>query len=133
MPQRDRKETDLYTVAYDDDIDAVVFFWDEYSTGERFRNGALDLLEYIKEHEARKLIVNTRGIKAHNEEETKWLQEEWMPKIIDAGIEHSVTVHRDSVISEMDMEDFYEELDDLDYESTMTDDMDEAREWIAAR
>ncbi|WEL20506.1 hypothetical protein [Halorhabdus sp. BNX81] len=133
MSERDRRETDLYTVVYDDDIDAVVFYWDEYSTGERFKSGAMDLLEYIKEHDARKLIVNTRGIKAHNEEETEWLQEEWMPKIFEAGIEHSVTVHRDSVISEMDMEEFYEGMEDVDDESAMTDDMDEAREWIAEK
>ena len=110
-----------------------MFYWKAFSTGERFRDGANDLLEFIKEQDARKLIVNTRGIKAHNDEETEWLAEEWVPKIIDAGIESSVTVHRDSVVSEMDMEDFYEKMDDFDYESTMTDDMDEAREWIVER
>jgi len=127
------KETDLYTMGYDDGIDAVVFTWEAFATGEQYREGADDLLEFIKEQDARKLLVNTKGIKAHNDEDQQWLMEEWVPKIIDAGIESSVTVHRDSVVAEMDMEDFYEEMDDFDYESTMTADVEEAREWIAGQ
>ncbi|WP_136688439.1 hypothetical protein [Halorhabdus amylolytica] len=133
MAQNAHKETDLYTMEYDEEIDAVVFYWEAFSTGEQFRDGANDLLAFIKEQDARKLIVNTRGIKAHNEEDQQWLLGEWLPKVIDAGIEYDVTVHRDSVISQMDMEEFYEEMSDLDFESMVTADMDEAREWIAER
>jgi len=133
MAQKAHKETDLYTMEYDEEIDAVVFYWEAFSTGERFRDGANDLLEFIKEQDARKLIVNTRGIKAHNEEDQQWLLGEWLPEVIDAGIEYDVTVHRDSVISQMDMEEFYEEMSELDFESMVTADMDEAREWIASK
>lgn len=130
---RARQETDLYTMEYDEEIDAVVFTWEEFSTGERFRSGADDLLEFIREQDARKLIVHTAGIKAHNDDDERWLQEEWIPRMVEAGIEYSANVHRESVISEMDMEEFVQEIEDMGFTTMMTDDITEAREWIAEK
>jgi len=133
MSSQERIETALYTMEYDAEIDAVVFTWEEFASGNQFRDGANDLLEFIREQNAEKLLVNMRGIKAHDEEDQEWLTEEWVPKIIDAGIEYSVNVHRDSVVSEMDTENLYRDLEDLEYESLMTDDVEEAREWLAGQ
>ena len=131
MPLEVHEDTDLYTIEYDPELDAIIHTWNEFAEGERFRSGANDLLAFIRQRDTSNLIVDTSGIRAHNEADKEWLETEWVPQIIDAGIRHAATVHKDSVISEMEMEEFVRELDELPYTAMMTADMSEAREWIA--
>ncbi|WP_275882813.1 hypothetical protein [Halorhabdus sp. BNX81] len=125
------EETDWYRIEYDDDLDALIHTWTMFSNGEQFREGANALYEALKEYDVSKEIIDTREVKAHDEEDKQWLQEEWIPKMVDAGMEYSANVHRESVIAEMDMQETVDPLSDLPFENMMTDDMAEAREWIA--
>jgi len=131
MSQDIYADTQKYTIAWDSELNAVTHRWDEFTSGEEYREGCEKLLDAIKERNASKLLVDTSGIRAHDDEDTQWLQEEWMPRIIDAGVEHAVTVHPDSVIAQMDMEEFMDDVSDMPYDAMLTDDMSEAREWLA--
>jgi len=124
-------DTQNYTIEVDEEIDAVVFTWNQFVTGQEFREGSNHLLEVIRREDKRKSIVDTSGIKAHDEADKEWLQEEWMPKVIDAGIEYTVSVTGDSVIAEMEMEQFVDQTADLPFTYVLAGDMGEAREWIA--
>lgn len=124
-------DTEKYTIEVDDGIDAILHTWDEFAAGQAFRDGCHELLEVIQGHDKTKLIVDTSGIQAHDDEDKAWLQEEWIPKSIDAGIEYSVSVTSDSVIAEMEMEEFVDQAQDLPFTYVMASDMGEAREWIA--
>ena len=126
-------ETDIYTIEWDDEIDTVVFTWTDFATGDRFKEGANALLEAFERSDSSKVINDTSGIQAHNEEDKAWLQEEWVPKIIDAGMEYNAIVHQESVISEMDIEEFSEGVEDLPYEVHVTSSLDDAREWMAGK
>lgn len=125
------KNTKLYSMEWDDELEAVLFRWNDFAAGERFREGANRLLQYIRSKNATKLIVDTSGITAHRDEDEEWLVQEWIPKIIEAGVKYSATVRQDSAIAKMDMEDFITRIEEHDYVSMMTADMEEAREWIA--
>jgi hypothetical protein len=131
MPLQKRAESGLYTIEEDSRTGATVYTWEQYASGERFREGANDLLEYIRENDVTKLVVDTSEIQAHDDADQEWLEEEWIPKILDAGVTASVTVHKDSVIAEMDMEQFMEDVEDMPYDAYMTDDIDDALDWIA--
>lgn len=127
-----KADTDHYTIEYDDEIDAVVHTWTEFSTGQRYRDGANALLTFIEDHDASKLIVDTSNVQAHNEEDKRWLRQEWIPRMMDAGVTHSATVHADSVIAEMEMEELSEDAGEVDgADQLMTADIAEARDWIA--
>ena len=131
MPQQVVAETDLYTIEWDDEIDSVVYTWNDFATGDRFKHGCNALLEYFQSHDCSKAIVDTSEVEAHDDADQAWLQEEWTPKLIDAGARYVVTITADSVISEMDMEELLAELEHLPYEAHMTSSMSEARDWIA--
>lgn len=81
------------------------------------------------------MIVDTSGITAHQDEDEEWLINEWIPKVVDAGVEYAATVHKDSVIAKMDMESFHDQIDDSrpGYTAMITGSMEEAREWIAEK
>jgi len=124
-------ETELYRIEWDDELDAVHYTWTEFASGETFREGANALLDYVRDRGAERVIVDTSGIEAHDDDDQRWLQEEWTPKLIDEGATTVAMVRNESVIAKMDMESFMAEMEDLPYDAFMTDDMAEAREWVA--
>lgn len=131
MSQQVRVDADTYTIEVDEEIPAIVFRWDEFTSGQAFRDGSNELLEFIRDHDYHKMIIDTSNIKAHDEEDKRWLQETWIPKLIEAGIEYNVSVHADSVISETEMETFVDQAQDLPFTYVLADAVDEAREWLA--
>ena len=126
-------DADKYTIEADDEAGALLHIWTEYASGQEFRDGCNELLGVIEEENATKLVIDTSGIKAHTEEDKQWLQEEWMPKEIEAGVEYSVSVPSESSISKMEMEKFVDQTADLPLTYVLAGDMAEAREWIAER
>ena len=133
MPQQVHEETANYTIEWDGDLDAVIHTWTGFTAGEQFREGCNALLHAIEAKNASYLIVDTRNVKAHDDEDKQWLQEEWTPRMVEVGVEGSAQVHPDSVISKMEMENLAEEMDDIPFENFLTDSMDEAREWVATQ
>lgn len=131
MPQQVHVDAENYTIEVDDEIGAIVHTWEQFTSGEEFREGCNELLEFIRERDESKLIIDTSGIPAHDEADKQWLQEEWIPEEIEAGIEYSVSVTSDSAISQMEMEQFVDQTADLPLTYVMAGDMAEAKEWIA--
>jgi len=131
MSVQQLRSTDNYTIEYDDDIGAVVFTWDQFTTGAEFREGCEALLDAVRERNTSKVLTDTRGIRAHDAEDQAWMQEDWIPRAQQAGVEHTATVHPDSVIAEMDVEKLVEGADEGLHEPFFTADMDEARRWLA--
>lgn len=132
MAQTVEADTELYTIEWDGDIDTVTFTWDAFASGDQFKSGANALLEYVESNDVAKVIHDTSGIQAHDDEDLEWLEAEWYPKMVDAGLRYSAIVHQESVISQMDTEDFVEDVKDMPYKLMHTADLEEAREWMAA-
>lgn len=133
MPREVYEDADTYTIERDDDIGAIVHTWERFVSGDDFREGCERLLEVVRRRDASKLLVDTSAIQAHDDDDLRWLREEWAPATIEAGIEYSATVHADSVISEMDVETLMEEAEDIPQEPFFTSDVAEAREWLASK
>lgn len=126
-----RGEGQGYRIEWHDDVGAVVHYWTDFVTGQDFRDGSNELLEVLRSADTSKMIVDTSGIQAHDEEDKEWLTSVWIHKVSDAGIDNSVVVHPDSVISEMEMEDFAQELDDVGLTQYNTSSLEEAKSWLA--
>ncbi|MCU4801701.1 hypothetical protein OB920_15080 [Halobacteria archaeon HArc-gm2] len=125
-------DAENYRIEYDHESGALLHIWTEYTSGQEFRDGCNELLDVIKEENATKLIVDTSEIKAHDTEDKQWLQEEWMPREIEAGIEYSASVpSADSSISKMETEKLVDQATDLPMTYVMAESLAEAREWIA--
>lgn len=131
MPREVYADTDDYTIEVDEDLDTIVHTWKQFTAGERFRAGCHDLLDLIRQEDKSKLLVDVSNVRAHRDEDKQWLQEEWIPMTIDAGIEYSVTVTTDSAISKMEIERFVDQAQDLPFTYVMATDMAEARQWLA--
>jgi len=131
MPQQVEEEGENYRIEWDSQLNAAIFTWTDFVSGEDFQEGANACLEYARKNDFSKIIVDSSGIQAHDDEDTEWLREEWVPAMLDEGVTEFATVHKDSVISEMDVEGMMEELKSLPHDTYVTKDMEDARDWIA--
>ncbi len=125
----------LYSMEVDADINAVRFRWKGQPTGEEFRYGANQLLEFVRSRAAAGLIVDARNVTAHQRSSIEWLVREWMPKVAAAGVEYVAVVHEDDLIARTEMEALNERFRQAEAAPLFlpTDAPAEAREWIAER
>jgi len=130
MPQQVVADTDLYTIEHDDGLDCYVFTWNDFASGERFRSGADDWYEAYQKNPSPNVIVDASSVEAHDEAEQQWIQEDWVPRMLDAGVERIVTVVADSAIAKMDAEEILDGIKHLDYEPYLTDSVEDGRDWI---
>lgn len=133
MASETLEETNTYAVEWDDDLEVPVFTWKEFVFGETFREISREWEDVIARKDADKYIVNTKGITAHDEEDTQWLAETWIPDLIDRGVQCGAGIFADSAIASMDMEQIETELSaiDPDYEFRVFATEGEAKEWLA--
>lgn len=127
------EEAEQYRLEWDDELDTVLYTWKQFVTDEQFKQGANAILEHFENNDVSKLIVDTSTITAHDEEDQQWLEEEWTPAVIEAGMEYNCVVYPESTIAEMDRRRIQEQLSNLPYDALWTDSMEEAREWMAER
>ncbi len=123
----------LYSMEVDAEINAARFHWRGQPTGEEFRYGANQLLEFVQSHAVTGLIVDTRNITAHQRSSVEWLVREWMPGVAAAGIEHVAVVHQDDLIARTEMETLNDRFQQTEAAPLFfpTDIPAEAREWVA--
>jgi len=132
MPRSVHADTRAYTTQWDDELDAVVHKWNQYVNGEMFRDGCEAMIELIEERNASKILIDHRDMQVVDKEDQEYIVEEWVPSAVEAGAEYHMVVHQESTIAEMNLDNVID-LNDVDYESNMTSDVDEAREWISSR
>ena len=128
-----KPETDVRSIEYDSGLDTVVFTWNRHVTDERFRTALTDALAVIEREGATGFIVDAREFTAHTDDQLEWLQREFTPRMIEAGIERSVQIHPESVIAEMEAEKTVERADAALPEGVafeLTTSMDRAREFV---
>jgi len=130
MPSQVVADTDLYTIEWDDDPECFIFTWNDFASGQQFRDGANAGYEEFKKSPCENVIVDASAVEAHDDAEQQWIQDEWTPKMVDAGAYYIATVTGDSVIAEMDAEEILEGLEHVDYEDYLTDSLDDARAWV---
>ncbi|MXR52917.1 hypothetical protein GRX03_15060 [Halovenus sp. WSH3] len=124
---------ETYRMEWDSDLEAVLFTWTSFASGEQFREGANTILEYFETNDVSKLIVDTSGIEAHDDDDQDWLEDEWTPAMIDAGMEYNCVVYPESAIAQMDRDRMQDRLEALPYDALWTDSMEEAKEWMSER
>ncbi|MFA1612285.1 hypothetical protein [Halobellus rubicundus] len=125
--------TSTYTIEWDGEVEAVVHTWDDFAAKGSFRRGCEELLEIIESRGARKTLIDTSRIRAHDVGDQEWLRDDWVPRTIEAGVEYTAVVYGESAVAKIDMEDLLANLDHLDYTTKMTTDVDAARAWLAER
>ncbi|WP_263785187.1 hypothetical protein [Salinibacter grassmerensis] len=122
----------LYSMTVDTEVNAVRFRWKAQPTGEEFRYGTNQLLEFVRSQAVPGLIADVRNVTAHHTSSMEWLVREGLPEAASAGIEHIAIVHGDDLIARTEMETLREQAQQAEsYPSFFTTNRPkDAREWI---
>ena len=75
-----------FYACYDPDIASVYMTWRGYHTSALFRVENEEVLEVIAKHRARKILCDIRYFVLIGATDQDWLNAEWLPRAIDAGL-----------------------------------------------
>ncbi|MFC4807775.1 hypothetical protein [Paenibacillus sp. GCM10023250] len=85
-------ETDKAHIYWEEDIETVVIRWHAFAKGEEFREPLDKMIELAVMKNAKKALFDSSHILVVAED-TKWLAEEWLPRLLNAGIHYTATVN----------------------------------------
>jgi len=88
-------------VSWDDAIKCVVLRFDGFIDGEDLRNAALSVLKLLKRHGARKVLTDSREMKALTQEDQRWIDVEWQGKARGVGLAYDAVVLPKSAVAKM--------------------------------
>ncbi|MGQ4554314.1 hypothetical protein [Halobellus sp. GM3] len=133
MSREEYRDAKNYTIEWDSDVESVIHTWTRFSTGQAFRDGLDEALEAIRYYGSSRIIFDTSNIKAHSSNDKEWLQTEWLPDMLDAGVDSVATVHADSSISASERRQMQEEMSSARHDQFVTEDLETARDWMDTR
>lgn len=118
---------------YDEELECVVMDWEGFVSGEPFREAMNAAIDLVRERGTDKLLGDSREMSTLDQDDQEWSFADWSPRAETAGLEHLAAVYSESVVAAMSVDNVIEATEGDDIERTVTDSLDEAEEWIAAR
>jgi hypothetical protein len=89
---KDYHNTNKAIIFWDDVIESIVIRWNSFATGDDFREPLDKMIELAVIKKAKKALFDNSHILVL-EEDMKWLSEEWLPRLLNAGIQYTATVN----------------------------------------
>lgn len=87
-------------------------------------------IELIKTHNATKWLSDNRAINAHSEEDTRWINKNWLPRVIAAGWKYWALVVPDDFIARINMVEFVDSFYSQGVRVMVFTDINEAWQWL---
>lgn len=89
-------------IFWDDVIEAVVIRWSSFAQKEDFRVALDKVIELAVIKKAKKALADNSHIVV-SPEDAQWMTEDWLPRLLDAGIQYAATVNPDKTITNLGM------------------------------
>lgn len=121
------------TIHWDDDTKIIWAEWKETPSAEIYRRGLNAGLELLQQKKARKWLADTRLLGALQTEDVKWGNEDWMPRMLAAGLRWMAFVTPKKVIAKMMVKNVVSRIDAHDLSMAHFETLDEARDWLRAQ
>ncbi|WP_219837229.1 hypothetical protein [Paenibacillus sp. R14(2021)] len=93
--------SDKAHIFWDEVVESVVIRWNSFAKGDEFRDPLDKMVELAVIMKAKKALFDSSHILVVAED-TKWLEEEWLPRLVNAGIKYTATVNPSKSVSGSD-------------------------------
>ena len=87
------------TIHWDPDASCVHLEWKGFVHGEKGRTGLNMGLDFFKTKSTNRWLADTRQLRVVPEEDLKWINEDWFPRAIAAGVRRMALVVPESVLA----------------------------------
>lgn len=133
MSERLDREPGAYTVEYDPELGAIVVEWQDDVGGTAYRSVMEDVLGYLREYEATKLLVDACEQGTMDPDDQTWTVDEWVPRAVEAGLEHEAAVYPDAEPAKSSVDRYARRDPYVPVQRVFTADRESAREWLRGR
>ncbi|OAS14825.1 hypothetical protein [Paenibacillus oryzisoli] len=89
-------------IFWDDVIEAAVIRWNSLAQEDEFRLPLNKLIELAVIKKARKVLID-KSPSTVLAEDANWLSSEWLPNLLNAGVQYTATVNPEGSINHVDM------------------------------
>lgn len=94
-------KSEFCEVSYLEDLNVVFVKWKKFCRGEDYRKPLLYAIDIMKEHENCNYVADTRDGFEDEEEDTKWIFHEFIPRSAEAGCRYIFfIISRDNTLKE---------------------------------
>lgn len=122
---------DYVKIDFDNETEILSLTWLLNPTSEEIRSGLNTGSDFVKENGVKKWIGDTNLLGVIAEEDMEWINNEWFPSLLAAGIKKMAVILPDNVFGQMNVEDIMGTVDtSTGFESRYFDNVEEATSWI---
>jgi hypothetical protein len=118
------------TIHWDPGTKCVHLEWKGFVHGEKGRTGLNMGLDFFKTKATDRWLADTRQLKVVPEEDLKWINEDWFPRAIAAGVRRMALVVPESVLAKMSIRRLMSKVKDEDIETAYFGSVEDAKTWL---
>ena len=120
-------------LVWDNDVRCMRIGWSgEYMSGEDYRATLLTLLDVLKQKRGRRMLFDMRHMPVMSPDDQAWVQSEWMPKSLKAGLRYSAVVMPERALSRLTLRHIARDASNVDRQRAYFDTLEEATSWLRA-
>jgi hypothetical protein len=123
-------DNDAVTLYYHHDKKMVHHIYKPSIGGERLKDALNTGVDLLRKYGATKWLSDNRAIEAHTQEETEWINSNWLPQAIDAGWKYWALVVPESILARMNMSEFVNSFYDMGVRIMVFNQPEEAMHWL---
>lgn len=120
-------------VLWDDAAACVVLQVRGYIEGEELRRALDSVVRLTAEKRSRALVSDTHNMKAITQEDQLWMDEDWRPRMMAAGLRYNAVVMPTSAIAKMSLAAIVKRVPAGEIEFAYFSTLEEAKAWISSR
>ena len=121
------------TVHWDDSCDAVWLEWKSYVEGDPARQGLDRGLDLLRRKRTTRWLADVRLLGPVRQVDQKWINQDWFPRAITAGLRCMATVMPKSSVARLSVKQIMSKVNEVDILTASFDDLDQARAWLRAQ
>lgn len=121
------------TITWEPEDRIICAQWKDQVGGEVMRRGLDAGLALIVEKRARRWLVDSRRLDAIDPVDVKWVNDNWIPRAVAAGLQSMAFVLARKIVMQLTMKSFIARIDERELANAYFDDLDAARTWLRGR
>jgi hypothetical protein len=118
------------TIRWDESLKASWAEAKAYAEGEELRAGYNAMLELCRQKRNSRYLADARNLAPVSQTDQRWLNEEWFPQIMAAGVRFMAIVMPKSAVARLSARQILSTIDTITIVTNHFDDIEAARAWL---
>jgi hypothetical protein len=118
------------TISWDEDTQCVHVEWKGFVHGEMIKTVLNTALELFETKDTDRWLADMRRIKVFDEEDSRWVNDVWFPRAIEAGVRRMALPVPESVLAQMSLKRLMKRVKEGELETAYFRTLEEAKAWL---